>query len=193
MASASETLPEDQKEWRVEHIVDSKFNAKTMTAEFLVKWQGFEKEENSWEPLEHVYTCPKLLEELETKKHRSLVANVKRSMLSKGAKKALIQKLRNFPCLGSEVTSKLKDKDEFVPNGAEVFHYLKCEHLSLQKNVLWQVYFKGSDHFDTVKKEFIPRLVRKSVVSYYWPVESALFLTFVKHREASYDKHTLNV
>ncbi|XP_063972689.1 mediator of DNA damage checkpoint protein 1 [Diachasmimorpha longicaudata] len=56
---------ENQEEFAVEKIMAKRYNTKKKCAEFLLKWEGYPTEQNSWESAEVVNTCKYLLEEFE--------------------------------------------------------------------------------------------------------------------------------
>jgi hypothetical protein len=185
-SSESDTIGD----FTVEDIRDHRFNHKKMRTEFNMKWKGYEKEENSWEPLENVYKCPILLENMEKRKRASLAKPLSKIKASKIVKEAVITTLPRFQSLGPDVIRKFKDPSEFVPRGTEIFGWLKSECISNDNDILWKVYFKASESTpDSNQKKMTVRYVRKSVMSYYWPVEAALFLTHLKHKEASVDHY----
>ena len=52
-------LENDEKEWEVEKIMDSRtHNADT---EYLVKWKGYDDKDNTWEPLRNLTNCRQAL------------------------------------------------------------------------------------------------------------------------------------
>ncbi|XP_017792268.1 PREDICTED: flocculation protein FLO11 isoform X2 [Habropoda laboriosa] len=53
------------EEYTVEKILAKRFNPKKRCSEYLLKWEGYGHEHNTWEPAEHVATCKHLLEEFE--------------------------------------------------------------------------------------------------------------------------------
>ncbi|XP_015438268.1 PREDICTED: flocculation protein FLO11 isoform X2 [Dufourea novaeangliae] len=53
------------EEYTVEKILAKRFNPKKRCSEYLLKWEGYTHEHNTWEPAEHVATCKHLLEEFE--------------------------------------------------------------------------------------------------------------------------------
>ncbi|XP_011308951.1 uncharacterized protein Chro [Fopius arisanus] len=63
--SPGEEEEENQEEFSVEKIMAKRFNTKKKCAEFLLKWEGYSTEHNSWESAEVVNTCKYLLEEFE--------------------------------------------------------------------------------------------------------------------------------
>jgi hypothetical protein len=175
-----------------EKIVNHRFNHKKMRTEFQVQWEGYpDKADYSWEPLENVYKCPVLIENMEKKKLASFVKTVTATAASKKVKDVILASLPRFKVLGSDVTSKFKDPSEFIPKGSECLLWVKRESLSTDNDILWKVYFKGSEDAQTHKLS--ASYVRKSVISYYWPVEASLFLTHVKHREACLDEYLSQV
>jgi hypothetical protein len=57
-----ETTRDDEviEEYEVEHILDKR--VRQGKTEYLVKWKGYENNENTWEPTEHLY-CPDKVQE----------------------------------------------------------------------------------------------------------------------------------
>ncbi|XP_012251503.2 serine-rich adhesin for platelets isoform X2 [Athalia rosae] len=53
------------EEYVVERILAKRFNPKKKCYEYLLKWEGFALEHNTWEPSENMETCKHLLEEFE--------------------------------------------------------------------------------------------------------------------------------
>ncbi|XP_075237257.1 chromodomain-containing protein chromator isoform X3 [Lycorma delicatula] len=54
-----------QEEFVVEKIVSRRFNQKKKQYEYLLKWEGYPPEQNTWEPEENMSTCKHLLKEFE--------------------------------------------------------------------------------------------------------------------------------
>lgn len=150
-------------EWIVGRIIKHRFNAKKLTAEFYVAWKDFPPSENTWEPVEHVYHCMEHLLAFETKKVAKLKSDSK-GRLSETA----ISQLPLFKVLSSDTLNKLKDPEEYIPNGNETITNIVSEFPSEAGVPLWNVVFEG---------DILPRAVRKAVMVYYWPVDSCLFLT----------------
>ncbi|EFN79319.1 Chromodomain Y-like protein [Harpegnathos saltator] len=53
------------EEYVVERILAKRLNTKKKCAEYLIKWEGYANEDNTWEPAENVAVCKNLLEEFE--------------------------------------------------------------------------------------------------------------------------------
>ncbi|KAI4502946.1 hypothetical protein M0802_001990 [Mischocyttarus mexicanus] len=53
------------EEYIIEKILAKRFNPKKRCSEYLLKWEGYSHESNTWEPSESVATCKYLLEEFE--------------------------------------------------------------------------------------------------------------------------------
>ena len=62
-----DTLTEDdlEEEFIVEKIVGKRYNQKKRQFEYLLKWEGYPPEQNTWEPLTNLSTCKSLLQEFE--------------------------------------------------------------------------------------------------------------------------------
>jgi hypothetical protein len=168
MASASNAA---ETEFDSEAILSHRFNKETLQTEFKVKWCNCEK--TTWEPIDCVYMCPKFIIDMVAKKQ----AEAARSLKDRDLSPELLAKQPKFPILD---TSKLNDPLEFIPDGNEDVHWIIDERISEKGTLLWKVLFKGA------LKE--PRFVRKSVVSYYWPLAASMFLTEWVHKKARRDQ-----
>ena len=51
----------DQDEYEVEQILDTKKFGRII--KYLIKWKGYEHNDNTWEPIEHLQNCPEKLRE----------------------------------------------------------------------------------------------------------------------------------
>ncbi|XP_043248089.1 proteoglycan 4 [Colletes gigas] len=63
--AGDEDRDSSDEEYTVEKILAKRFNPKKRCSEYLLKWEGYGHEHNTWEPAEHVATCKHLLEEFE--------------------------------------------------------------------------------------------------------------------------------
>ncbi|XP_076546341.1 chromodomain-containing protein chromator isoform X2 [Osmia lignaria lignaria] len=63
--AGEEDRDSSDEEYTVEKILAKRFNPKKRCSEYLLKWEGYGHEHNTWEPAEHVATCKHLLEEFE--------------------------------------------------------------------------------------------------------------------------------
>lgn len=68
---------DSDKEWLVDDIID--YNSKEDT--FLIKWTGFSKKENTWEPRKNLTRCCKLLQQF--KQRRDLRKRLSRKVKKK--------------------------------------------------------------------------------------------------------------
>nr|XP_050868631.1 uncharacterized protein LOC127072331 isoform X2 [Vespula vulgaris] len=64
-ATGDEDRDSSTEEYIVEKILAKRFNPKKRCSEYLLKWEGYSHESNTWEPAESVATCKYLLEEFE--------------------------------------------------------------------------------------------------------------------------------
>lgn len=71
-----ENQEEDEREYVVEKILDKKIDSKGF-AKYLVKWEGFPPSENSWEPLEHLAECDKIMQNYETSRAMKLATKIR--------------------------------------------------------------------------------------------------------------------
>lgn len=148
-------------EYNVEDITRHRVNSETLVAEFFVKWEGYTKDKNTWEPLDNVYKCPVVLQDLEKKKRAALVRRHKDNP-------AELEKVGNFELLDQTILDKFNDPEEFIPRGNESAPVIMYEIKSKAGNYLWATVFSEDN---------LPCFVRKSIVAYYWPCHAALFLT----------------
>lgn len=54
-----------EEDFVVEKIVGKRYNPKKKQIEYLLKWEGYPPEQNTWEPLSNLTTCKSLLQEYE--------------------------------------------------------------------------------------------------------------------------------
>jgi len=80
-----------------------------------------------------------------------------------------------FRTLSKKITRSFQDPEEFVVTGKETVEDINYEKVSKNGTLLWSVRFEEFDE---------PRLVRRELMSYYWPVESVLFIGILEKREA---------
>ncbi|XP_032687196.1 mucin-5AC isoform X2 [Odontomachus brunneus] len=64
-AATDEDADLSNEEYVVEKILAKRLNTKKKCAEYLIKWEGYTIEDNTWEPAENVAICKNLLEEFE--------------------------------------------------------------------------------------------------------------------------------
>lgn len=53
------------QEFIVERVVARRFNQKKRQFEYLLKWEGYPPEQNTWEPSENMSACSHLIEQYE--------------------------------------------------------------------------------------------------------------------------------
>lgn len=154
----------DETLWEVERITRVRMwkqDGGDIRAEFHVKWVGHNS--LTWEPMESVSMVPLLLEEMETRCRRekehgmALVTN--RSSVPVGNTTGYC------PQIPAEFLSRFKHSAEFVPLGTEIVKNIG--HETVDRGVLlWSVTFMDKPGYF---------FVRKCVMEYYFPVESAFF------------------
>lgn len=149
-------------DYEVEDIYDHRINPETLQTEFRVKWKGYSKKESTWEPIDHVYKCPIIINNFIEKKKKALDRRLKDLI-----PKEMTVNLSAFKPLKEDITRKFTDPEETVPVGKEELVCVQNEHMSLQGNFLWRVVFAHDG---------LPCLVRKSVICYYWPFHACMQL-----------------
>lgn len=156
---------EIDQEYVVEKILDHRVNPDSLKSEFFVKWKGYTAADNTWEPVENVFHLIVLIREYVERKREDLKKKMK-GFLSE----ELTAKLPTFKVLDKEILHKLKDPEEYIPEGNERIGTgrIISEMTSDAGVPLWQVVFEDKPYL---------HLIRKSVMLYYWPHESCLFLT----------------
>jgi hypothetical protein len=142
-----------------EKIISHKIVSKNETI-FKVKWLGHK--ETSMEPLENLTTMPLLVHVFvisSEKSFHALFSEVTRPNAS-------------FPQAPRRILSQCNSKDEYIPTGSEKIAKIRHEFNQGKKGKFWLVTF-----FRTGTK-----FVRKSLMEYYFPVESVGFLKRMKER-----------
>ena len=122
--------------------------------------------------------CPKFIMDMVAKKQSEFA----RSLKDRDVSPEVLAKQPKFPVID---TSKLNDPIEYIPDGSEDLHWIFDERISDKGTLLWKVLFKGN------LKDF--KFVRKSVVSYYWPLAASLFLTEWVQKKARMDQRLHDV
>ncbi|XP_011692344.1 PREDICTED: mucin-5AC isoform X2 [Wasmannia auropunctata] len=64
-AATEEDADLSNEEYIVEKILAKRFNPKKRCSEYLIKWEGYSHENNTWESVEAVATCKNMLDEFE--------------------------------------------------------------------------------------------------------------------------------
>ena len=82
---------EGEEEYKVEGIIDSRLHGRHKTLQYLVKWQGYGQEENSWEPAPSVKNAAEEVEEFHRRhpeKPGPVTPRPPRQTVAQGKKKA---------------------------------------------------------------------------------------------------------
>lgn len=69
-AELSAAIEDNAEEFVVEEIVGKRYNNKTKQFEYLLKWEGYPSEQNTWEPYANLTSCRYLIREYERKLYR---------------------------------------------------------------------------------------------------------------------------
>lgn len=77
---------------------------------YLVKWLGYSSNENTWEPVEHLYRCVDLVEKFETEYSKGNSRKAKREKSPKAKKQALGKSLREKQSVGAERNCAAEDR-----------------------------------------------------------------------------------
>jgi hypothetical protein len=153
---------EDEREWKVECIVKSEIRKEhgNFVTYFKVKW--VDHKSKGWEPMEHVYTCPLLMKDLEKRSRKNLLVGLKPHQRRN---EAITGKLGNFPAIPLSYRSNFTHPKESIPGGHET-----VQNILFEENdngvLLWCVTFVGDPAF---------YFVRKAVMEYLFPQSSAYF------------------
>ncbi|XP_039298702.1 uncharacterized protein LOC120354847 [Nilaparvata lugens] len=92
MVGPADGLVTTQEEFVVEKIVSRRYNQKKKQYEYLLKWEGYPPEQNTWEPAQNMSTCQHLLAEFE--------ANLAKQGAAKGLRSPHSRAPRGAPCRG---------------------------------------------------------------------------------------------
>lgn len=68
-ADADAGVNSEPEEWSVEAIRGKRKNPETGATEFLIKWEGWSENDNSWEPLDNL-KCPAIIREFEEEQRK---------------------------------------------------------------------------------------------------------------------------
>lgn len=164
--------------FKVENINKHRINCDTLVCEFNVKWSGWDKKDNTWEPLENVKNVPLMLRNMQLRSRAKILKTA--GGLSDEAAKSI----PNFSKIPSDILNKMKaasDPLEFVPEGTEEFRRVICQVWKPELNLMmWKVQFAGFSS---------SVWVRKDVVTYYWPEDAALYASHAEHKEQCFKRY----
>ena len=68
---------DDDEIYQVEKIVDKKYWEEDACYKYLVKWEGYDDDENTWEPAENLNMVKKLVDAFEKNLARKEAAQIK--------------------------------------------------------------------------------------------------------------------
>lgn len=170
--------PEEEELYAPEEILASQIDPKTLVAKFKVKWDGWDSSANTWEPLDHIYKYPMLLQAF-TKKSKAALARPVKANVSKSSQDEATRSMPSFKKIPQTIIDKFHDPEEYIPSGGEKVSIFTREKVSDAGNFLWLTVFEGDPY---------PVLIRKCVANYYWPFQSCLFLTDQVHKNAKFKR-----
>lgn len=111
---------DSEDEYVVEKILAKRFNPKRKYYEYLVKWEGYPHDQNTWEPVENMAACDKLVETFERNLARQKAMQLKASsQLSQQQK--LNQVVAGKPLLKVKSTAKTEELNQPGPSGVTNF------------------------------------------------------------------------
>lgn len=154
----AKSLGRGDKTFPIERICGHKMTSKNETV-FKVKWLGFPTQDSTFEPLSHLLGAPAALLQYVQASRKSFQRAMPSQETDSGATfsqapRAFLRQCTTF--------------DEFVPLGCEKICKIDAEVVYEQEGLFWLVRFWPD------KDE--RKLVRSSLMHYYFPLESLLFL-----------------
>jgi hypothetical protein len=140
----------------VEKIRSHKLMSKNDTR-FLVRWLQCEKKEDSYEPIENLMTAAFHVEQY---------VDVSRAALKKSM--GLGFSGATFTQVPRHILNQCNSPDEYIPRGNETTRKIDMEVQRGSEGTFWFVRFWEDRH--------VRKLVRRSLMIYYFPMESMMFL-----------------
>lgn len=118
-------MSETEDFFDVEEIVDKKYNAREDKNYYLIKWEGFSTEQNTWEPEENLTTIPDVVEKFERNyQHQQKILKKKREETLnnlKSAKSAKSSKNRSAQASSGSLKIRLSQEDTFSALDSESY------------------------------------------------------------------------
>lgn len=103
-------------EFIVEKILAKRFNPRKKQYEFLLKWEGYPHEQNTWEPIENLSTCKNLLEAFEKQLARQKELKALRAQMEQqGGQQPVKVKQVSTPV--SQLLKPKKESPTYTPTG----------------------------------------------------------------------------
>lgn len=147
-----------ERTFPLERIAGHKMISKRETV-FKVKWLGFTVKDCTLEPLEHLLSAPEALLNYVEKSRKAFHNAMPSQESDSGA---------TFHPPNKEILRQCKSEEEFVPSGSEKVRKIDAEIVYDKEGFFWLVRFWCDK--DNQK------LVRRSLMEYYYPLESLMFL-----------------
>ncbi|KAL4707835.1 hypothetical protein ACJJTC_001781 [Scirpophaga incertulas] len=109
--------PAEAGEYVVEKILAKRFNPRRKQYEYLLKWEGYPHEQNTWEPLENMETCKHLLEAFEKQLARQKELKALRAQQQQQNPVQVKQVSTPLPQVVRQVIKKPESSPVFTPTG----------------------------------------------------------------------------
>jgi hypothetical protein len=142
----------------IDKILGHKLMNKSETR-FRVKWSKCSAKSSTMEPLEHLLAVPRLVYAYVQESRKSFAASMPSTESDSGA---------TFHQAPSSISNTCKIPNEYIPRGNEKIRKIDFEYTAEKKGTLWYVRFWD--------KPNVRKLVRKSLMVYYFPIESMIFM-----------------
>jgi hypothetical protein len=142
----------------IDKILGHKLMNKSETR-FRVKWSKFSAKSSTMEPLEHLLAVPRLVYNYVQKSRKSFAASMPSTETDSGA---------TFHQASRSILNTCTIQNEYIPRGNEKIRKIDLEYTVEKNGTLWYVRFWD--------KPNVRRRVRKSLMVYYFPIESMIFL-----------------
>ncbi|KAI5644332.1 hypothetical protein NE865_03701 [Phthorimaea operculella] len=104
-------------EYVVEKILAKRFNPRRKQYEYLLKWEGYPHEQNTWEPVENMETCKHLLEAFEKQLARQKELKALKAQQQQQTPVQVKHVSTPLPQVVKQVVKKVNDSPALTPTG----------------------------------------------------------------------------